>query len=71
MTILLALGWRWCRVSGSAVVHLVPGTILRGSRTACNRLSVYDATVEVPAPLIGELRRCMACEAYGGRGGRG
>lgn len=67
MTILLALGWSWRRVSGSAVVHLVPGTILRDSRTACNRLSVYDTTVEVPSVLVGELRRCMACAAYGGR----
>jgi len=64
---LVQLGWRWCRVSGSAVVHLVPGTILRGSRTACNRLSVWDTTVEVPAPLVGDLRRCMACYAKGGR----
>lgn len=63
---LVAIGWQWRRVSGSAVVHLVPGTILRGSRTACSRLSVYDTTIEVPAALIGELRRCMACEAYGG-----
>ena len=64
---LLALGWSWRHVSGSAVVHLVPGQIGRLSRTACNRLSVYDTAVEVPSGLVGELRRCMACEAYGGR----
>lgn len=64
---LTALNWRWCRVSGSAVVHLVPPTILRGSRTACGRLSVYDVTIELPAPLIGDVRRCQACYAKAGR----
>lgn len=64
---LLALGWRWARVGGSQVLHLVPGTILRSSRTACNRLPVYDATIELPAGLIADVRRCMGCEAYGGR----
>jgi len=63
---LVTLGWQWRRVAGSSVLHLVPGTILRSSRTACNRLSVWDTTIEVPGVLFGQARRCMACSAYGG-----
>lgn len=68
--ILLAQGWDWRRVSGSAVVHLVPPQPGRLSRTACSRLSVYDTAIEVPSVLLGELRRCLACVAYASRGGR-
>lgn len=61
--ILVAQGWRWARVGGSQVLHLVPGTVLRLSRTACYRLAVYDATLETPVGLLGEVKRCQACRA--------
>lgn len=55
--LLLTQGHRWMRVSGSTVAHLMPPTILRRSTTACARLQVYDAAVE----LLGEVRRCAGC----------
>ena len=65
---LAALGWTWKRVGGSQVAHLVPGTVLRGSRTACKRIAVYDLTLELPSGLLGETRLCRACAAYGAGG---
>jgi hypothetical protein len=64
---LVAIGWRWSRVGGSAVLHLVPATVLRSSRTACYRLAVYDQVLETPAGLLHEVRRCQDCLARGGR----
>lgn len=60
---LSALSWRWCRVGGSTVVHLVPGTVLRLSRTACNRLPVFDMTLETPVGLLEDAKHCQACRA--------
>ena len=62
-----ALGWRWMRVAGSQVAHLVPARIAQLSRTACNRHSVYDRTLETPEGLLGlELTKCAACVARDG-----
>jgi hypothetical protein len=66
---LSALGWTWRRVGGSHVAHLTPATILRGSRSACNRLALWDLTLELPSGLLGETPLCKACAAYGARGG--
>jgi hypothetical protein len=66
--VLVSTGWRWARVGGSQVLHLVPPQPLHGSRTACGRLSVWDATLETPAGLLDEVRRCSACSAYGAKG---
>ena len=65
MTVLVAQGWSWSRVGGSSVAHLVPGTILRRSRTACSRLAVFDMTLASPAGLLEDLPQCQACKAYG------
>lgn len=62
MTLTL-IGWRWARVGGSTVLHLVPGNVLRLSRTACNRLEVHDQVLETPAGLVDEVRKCQACRA--------
>jgi len=64
---LVQLGWIWRRVGGSQVAHLTPATILRGSRTACNRLALWDLTLELPSGLLGETPLCKACAAYGAR----
>jgi hypothetical protein len=66
--VLTSLAWRWSRVGGSQVVHLVPPHVLRDSRTACNRLPLADALLETPAGLLGEVSRCQACLAAGGAG---
>lgn len=58
---LTAIGWRWVRVGGSTVLHLVPGTVLRLSRTACYRLAVHDQVLETPTGLLDEVRKCQAC----------
>lgn len=55
------LGWRWMRIGGSGVAHLVPARVLERSRTACSRLPVYDATLETPEGLLGEIPLCADC----------
>lgn len=65
--ILVAQGYRWRRVGGSTVIHLVPPDIRRLSRTACGRLPVWDATLETPAGLLVDVKHCLACTAMGGR----
>jgi len=68
MTLTLsALGWRWSRVGGSQVLHLVPADIRHSSRTACYRLAVYDQVLETPEGLLHEVRRCQDCLARGGQ----
>ncbi len=68
MTVALVdLGWRWSRVSGSQVLHLVPPHPGRLARTACNRLPLHDALLETPVGLADEVRQCHGCRAYGGR----
>jgi hypothetical protein len=65
--VLVSTGYRWCRVGGSTVLHLVPPTILARSRTACSRLAVYDMTLTTPLGLLEELKHCQGCAAMGGR----
>lgn len=64
MSVLVELGWAWCRVNGSGVAHLCPPVPMPRSRSACNRLPVWEASLLVTdaAP------RCLACQAYGARG---
>jgi hypothetical protein len=61
VAIQLELGWRWRRVSGSRVAHLVPPHPGHHSRTACNRLPVTEATLETPAGLLTEVELCSVC----------
>jgi hypothetical protein len=56
------LGWRYRRVAGSAVAHLVPARLGPLSRSACNRLSVTDEDVlETPVGLLTEIPLCRDC----------
>lgn len=63
MTLMQAtLRWRWRRVGGSKVAHLVPGRILARSRTACNRLPVTaEDMLETPVGLLTEVELCASC----------
>lgn len=56
------LHWRWRRVAGSGVAHLVPAHPGRLSRTACHRLPVTsDDLVETPTGLLTEVELCKGC----------
>jgi hypothetical protein len=59
--VLTQLSWRWRRVGGSHVAHLVPARIGTHSRTACNRLPVSEATLETPVGLLTEVELCSVC----------
>lgn len=60
------LGWRWRRVAGSGVAHLVPAHPGRLSRTACQRLPVSSEDVlETPVGLLTEVALCQACAKDG------
>lgn len=55
------LNWRWRRVNGSRVAHLVPARILSGSRAACWRPVTPDDVLEEPAGLLTDVPLCAAC----------
>lgn len=56
------LGWRWRRVAGSHVAHLVPKHLGRWSATACNRLAVTsEDLLETPDGLLTEVPLCKRC----------
>lgn len=60
-----SLGWSWRLVGGSGLLHLVPGTILRLSRTACQR-SLAGVAVTEPLQLTGDDEKCVTCRRANG-----
>lgn len=58
--VLSQLGWRWANLSARDVSHLVPPTILTGSRTACGMPLQGRMVMELG---LGFGRRCSRCEA--------
>ncbi len=64
-SVLVDQGWAWMTINGSQVAHLCPPVPMPRSRTACGRLPIWDATIELTGALLADVRRCLACEAYG------
>lgn len=56
------LHWRWRRVAGSRVAHLVPPNPGPGSRTACRRVpATSEALFDVPNGLLTTVELCRDC----------